>query len=151
MPRHKNTLIIIQCFNNMLSIHNKIELSCILHSYRILIDVNNCFVAIFMCPENINTGQSFHADPTDCHFYYHCSKDKIARFQCGPGTAFSEQLKVCDHEYNVHRCGRWCMFLANLILVLQWSLYLCLSRNLIANVKQNTDRNNVSLWVTHCS
>lgn len=51
------------------------------------------------------------ADPRNCRKFIRCvgagtpSAQRFT-FDCGPGTAFSEQLQACDHIYNVATCRR---------------------------------------------
>ena len=50
------------------------------------------------------------ADPNNCRKFIRClgSNSAFAQqfsFDCGPGTAFSEQLQACDHLRNVPNCA----------------------------------------------
>ncbi|KAL2837949.1 hypothetical protein BJY01DRAFT_251180 [Aspergillus pseudoustus] len=50
---------------------------------------------------------SVWADPSDCHKFWECAAGgNPVRKTCGPGTAYSEKLGVCDFEGNVPSCRR---------------------------------------------
>lgn len=49
------------------------------------------------------------ADPANCKKFIRCVSQAgthftMYRFDCAPGTAFNEQLQLCDHIYNVPSC-----------------------------------------------
>lgn len=46
-------------------------------------------------------------DSRDCHKFFECAAGGIpVRKSCGPGTAYSPRLKICDYEENVPSCHR---------------------------------------------
>ncbi|OJJ54577.1 hypothetical protein ASPSYDRAFT_469217 [Aspergillus sydowii CBS 593.65] len=46
-------------------------------------------------------------DPSNCHKFFECSSGGIpVHKSCGPGTAYSPKLKICDYEQRVPSCHR---------------------------------------------
>ncbi|KAG9509815.1 Acidic mammalian chitinase, partial [Fragariocoptes setiger] len=60
---------------------------------------------VFRC-----TSDGMFADPQDCTMFHRCVSGVVPgtfrdyRFNCAPGTAFSESMQICDHKYNVLTC-----------------------------------------------
>uniref|UniRef100_A0A914YCD3 Chitin-binding type-2 domain-containing protein n=1 Tax=Panagrolaimus superbus TaxID=310955 RepID=A0A914YCD3_9BILA len=48
----------------------------------------------------------FLPDPLDCRRFYQCTNGRWVGKNCGPGTAWSGVLGVCDHIRNVPACAR---------------------------------------------
>ncbi|CAK8672912.1 unnamed protein product [Clavelina lepadiformis] len=43
--------------------------------------------------------------PGDCDNFYQCSNGYLHTMPCAPGTVFNPAIGVCDHPYNVPKCG----------------------------------------------
>jgi Chitin binding Peritrophin-A domain len=55
------------------------------------------------------TDEGFFANSNDCHKFYRCVGDEKGGyrkfvFDCGPGTAWDQNLQTCNYEYQVESC-----------------------------------------------
>ncbi|XP_031332039.1 uncharacterized protein LOC116162542 [Photinus pyralis] len=50
------------------------------------------------CPKDV---VGLHPHPTDCSKFLNCANGQTFIQDCGPGTVFNPNLKVCDFPYNV--------------------------------------------------
>lgn len=60
--------------------------------------------------DSVCRSDGLFAYPTNCRKFVRCvgtgtSQARRYVFDCGPGTAFSEEIQACDHIYNVPRCN----------------------------------------------
>lgn len=71
-------------------------------NYRAGRYTNNDNVEV-LCPEG---AQGLQPHPSDCTRFINCANGNMHIQQCGPGTAYSIPLKVCDFKNKVDCTGR---------------------------------------------
>lgn len=67
-----------------------------------LTDINTDAVDILCSPD----AQGLQPHPSDCTKFVNCANGNVHIQDCGPGTAFDKNMKVCDFRHKVDCSGR---------------------------------------------